>query len=576
MIKLDIALIRKLRELDYTKVETYLNDAVKSISPASSMASYAIAYVLAKADENENAALETLDSFISTCKIGEEIALFLNDNLRGIWDAVTRARGVFDADMYRAFLIFDEILEYRGGMDYTPTSIAKLAISILEPKNNDKIADYCTGKGGFIRECIMTAPEAAYYGNEINLNIRAIALLRADILGTDINVELCNALEIDFAKHKYDKIFSNYPFMLRSMDISGVSNTAVQFLNKVLPVMRKSVTSDWLFNTTIINTLNDGGKGVAVSVPSTMWNTPEREVRKFFVDNGYIEAVISLPARLFEGTAIKTVMYVFSQNNKSIKFIEASDMFEKGRRQNVLTDENIAEILSSYKEDGKHSKTIAADKLNDYMLDPMAYMGNEIEIKDGAPLETVIKSITRGAQFKASELDELISEDPTQTQYLTLSDVKNGQISENLSYISDLDDSYSKYYLKNDDIIISKNGVPVKVAVASIEEGQKILANGNLYVIEPDKEKINPYFLKAFFESRKGIAVLEKICVGTAIKNISMDAMKKLVVPVPPMEEQNKIANEYLAALDELKVLNARIAKAENRLKNIYDESGVD
>ena len=139
-----------------------------------------------------------------------------------------------------------------------------------------------------------------------------------------------------------------------------------------------------------------------------------------------------------------------------------------------------------------------------------------------------------------------------------------------------MDDSYSKFYLKNDDIIISKNGVPVKVAVASIEEGQKVLANGNLYVIEPDKEKINPYFLKAFFESRKGIAVLEKICVGTAIKNISMDAIKKLVVPVPPIEEQNRIANEYLAAIDELKVLKSKITKVESRLKNIYDESGVD
>ena len=55
-----------------------------------------------------------------------------------------------------------------------------------------------------------------------------------------------------------------------------------------------------------------------------------------------------------------------------------------------------------------------------------------------------------------------------------------------------------KYCIKNNSLVISKNGAPVKIAVASVEEGRKILANGNLYVIELDETKVNPYFVKDY------------------------------------------------------------------------------
>ena len=52
------------------------------------------------------------------------------------------------------------------------------------------------------------------------------------------------------------------------------------------------------------------------------------------------------------------------------------------------------------------------------------------------------------------------------------------------------------------------------MAIASVKEGNKILANGNLYVIELDEDKINPYFLKAYLESENGKAALSRVAVG--------------------------------------------------------------
>ena len=57
-------------------------------------------------------------------------------------------------------------------------------------------------------------------------------------------------------------------------------------------------------------------------------------------------------------------------------------------------------------------------------------------------------------------------------------------------------------------------GYPYKVAVAEVKEGQKIMGNGNLYIVELDEEKIDPYYLAAFLSSEQGTAALKSITVG--------------------------------------------------------------
>ena len=105
-----------------------------------------------------------------------------------------------------------------------------------------------------------------------------------------------------------------------------------------------------------------------------------------------------------------------------------------------------------------------------------------------------------------------------------------------------------------------------------MQEGQRILANGNLYIIELDETKANPYFIKAFFDSEQGHAVLKSITVGTTIPNIGVEKLKKVEIPLPSMEEQERIAQNYQAALDEIAVIKLRLEKAVNKLHHIFDE----
>ena len=153
-----------------------------------------------------------------------------------------------------------------------------------------------------------------------------------------------------------------------------------------------------------------------------------------------------------------------------------------------------------------------------------------------------------------------------------LGNIHDGIIDEELPYLSVIEKNLERYCLKRNNLILSKNGYPFKLAIANPKEGQLILANGNLFIIEIDEEKANPYYLKAFFESEQGVAALKSIVVGATIPNIGVESLKSLLIPIPSLEEQYRIAEKYQATQDEIKVLKLRLAKAVDRLYHIFDE----
>ena len=121
-------------------------------------------------------------------------------------------------------------------------------------------------------------------------------------------------------------------------------------------------------------------------------------------------------------------------------------------------------------------------------------------------------------------------------------------------------------------LVISKNVSPVKMAIASVKEGNKILANGNLYVIELDEDKINPYFLKAYLESENGKAALSRVAVGATLLNLPVEGLKKITIPLPDLKSQKIIADKYYAKINEIKELKYKLEKATAELEHIYTE----
>ncbi len=571
MLSLDFKILRAtdLKEVENTGLA--IGNIIRERKSTSPEGIFAFAYsaYLANKENCSNA-----DDIRKTLRnnLANEEQYFIEENIDKEFDLVFAISDKLSTDKLLKYIIYSPAsMDYRNMSFGTPDSIVDLAVKILNIENEDKVADFGCGNGNFLVRAILNS-DASYYGNDINTTAKAMAKMKTSLLSNNANIEQSDMFTND-NNMKFDKIFSNYPFGMKIRHLSG----GAEYLDKLLkeiPDVAKATSSDWIFNYLIVNSLRDNGKAIGIMTNGSTWNTIDKAIRKYFINKGLIECVIALPERMFETTSIPTTLIVLSKENKSIKMVDAHETFEAGRRQNSFSKEHIDKIVSWIEKDSDFSKTVSYEELvkNDYVISPTRYLADTITIKDAVEFGSVIKNITRGAQLRAAELDELTSQEGTSMQYLMLANIKEGMIDEELPYLKSIDEKYKKYCIHNRNMVLSKNGAPFKVAIAEVEEGKEILGNGNLYIIELNEEKVNPYFLKAFFESEQGIASLKNISVGTAMPNIPVDALKKMQIPVPSLDKQNIIAEKYLAKMDEIKVLNLRLVKAKNALKNIFEE----
>ena len=464
--------------------------------------------------------------------------------------------------------------EPKGTMT-TPPSILNLAHKLLNVKAGESVADVCCGSGTYMVSAALEESRASYHGFEINAANRAAALMRAELIDADMEVTLCDVFTVADSDPmpKFDKIFADYPFGLKLRNL-GAGAEYLERLAEQYPGLSKATSSDWVFNALLYDLLTENGKAVGIMTNGSTWNSIDMPMRKYFVERKMVECVISLPGKMFASTNIATTLIILSHNNDSIRMIDATKHCQQGRRQNEFSEENIATIMDALSNDHDYCKSISIEELraNEYNLSLSRYASEDLSFRNGVPFESVIKSISRGTPCTASQLDEMVSDSVTNMQYLMLANIQNGMIDDKLPYLAYIDPKYERYCLKNNTLIISKNGYPYKVAVASVQEGQRILANGNLYIIELDETKANPYFIKAFFDSEQGHAVLKSITVGATIPNIGVDKLKKVEIPLPSMEEQERIAQNYQAALDEIAVIKLRLERAVNKLHHIFDE----
>lgn len=497
---------------------------------------------------------------------------FLNDRL---WNRLLQLVPKYSSDeLAVAVLTPVTDSESRGTMT-TPNSILKLANKLLDVKAGENVANVCCGSGTYIVSAALEEADASYRGYDINVSNKAAAMMKAELLKADIQITLCDVFTLADTDEvpKFNKIFANYPFGLKLRNLgSGISY--LKKLAEQYPGLSKATSSDWVYNALLCDMLAENGRAIGVMTNGSTWNSIDIPMRKYFVEHKLVECVIALPSKLFTGTNIPTTLIVLSHDNDVVRMIDATKHFHKGRRQNEFSDEDIETIMEALTTDHEYSRSISIEELrrNEYTLSLSRYAVNNTSFHNSVPFESVIKSISRGAPCTAKQLDEMVSDGVTNMQYLMLSNIQNGIIDDKLPYLSYIDPKYERYCLKNNALILSKNGYPYKVAVASVKEGQHILANGNLYIIELDEEKANPYYVKAFFDSELGHAVLKSITVGAVMPNIGVDKLKKVEIPLPSMAEQERIAQKYQATLDEIAVIKLRLEKAVNKLHHILDE----
>lgn len=568
---LDKAQFEMLKNTNYQEASFYFLDLVRGkLNMEDSFEKLVAASVLA---------LKLKDT--SNEKLLEEIKKDLYDEtvlrtLKLVWNEffkeIKTYSNNFSEDELKGVILFSEPYRFSDiNVSQTPNGINKLAISLLDLKKGDRVLDLGSGVSSFLIEAAMTIQTEYNYGVEINSSNVVISKLKQYITELPIEILQGNIVSKDYSHLNTNKVFSNFPLGMRYKQLTAYIKNNNK-LNHYFENSSRVVTGDWVYAMASYLNTSMPGRTVFLMTNSGTFNTADMEFRQELIEKKLIEGIIQLPAKLLSSTAIPLTLVVLSEGNEKIKMVDASNLFNAERRQNILTEKNIKAILKAYKEDSDISQTVSEEDIRnkDYIIHPSRYVGIE-EVQDGIELDEVAKSINRGAMIKSNELDDLISDEETNKHYLMLQNIQDGLIESYLPSLKEIDKKNEKYCIKNNNVIISKNA-PFKIALAHVNKEEEIIANGNLYFIELDESKVDPTFVVVYLQSEEGQSQLNRLSKGSVMKNISIKDLKKVQIPQVDMEKQKNIAEEYNKLGEQLVMLQKQIDLVKNKRLDLMKE----
>jgi type I restriction enzyme M protein len=317
-----------------------------------------------------------------------------------------------------------------GGEYYTPQEVSQLLAQITTVGKSEvnKVYDPCCGSGSLLLKFAKVLGKdnvrQGFYGQEINLT--TYNLCRINMFLHDINYNHFNIAHGDTltdARHwedePFDAIVSNPPY---SINWEGDSNPLLINDPRFSPagVLAPKSKADLAFTLHMLSWLSTTGTAAIVEFPGVLYRGgAEAKIRKYLIDNNYIDAIIQLPTDLFFGTTIGTCIMVLKKSKSDNKtlFIDASKEFVRGGNKNKLSDNNRKKILDTFssRQDIQYfSKLVDNQEIasNDYNIAVSSYVTIEDtrEVVDIIKLNAEIERIVaRQSQLRAS-IDKIVKE----------------------------------------------------------------------------------------------------------------------------------------------------------------------
>ncbi|AZV46737.1 type I restriction-modification system subunit M [Nautilia sp. PV-1] len=312
-----------------------------------------------------------------------------------------------------------------GGEFFTPQSVSKLIsrLALYNQKEVNKIYDPACGSGSLLLQAKKQFDEhiiqEGFFGQEINHTTYNLA--RMNMFLHNINYDkfsiyhgdtLTNPAFLD--EKPFDAIVSNPPYSIKwvGSDDPTLINDERFAPAGVLPPKSKA---DFAFILHSLNYLSPRGRAAIVTFPGIFYRGgAEKKIRKYLVENNYIETIIALPPNLFYGTTIAVNILILSKNktDTKIQFIDASskDFYTQQTNNNVLEPHHIDKIIEIFakKEDIRHiCKMADTDEIesNDYNLSVSAY----VEPRDTRK-KIDIKKVNEEIKRTVSKIDRLRKE----------------------------------------------------------------------------------------------------------------------------------------------------------------------
>lgn len=317
-----------------------------------------------------------------------------------------------------------------GGEFFTPQEVSELLarITVVGKKDVNKVYDPACGSGSLLLKFAKILGKEnirlGFFGQEINIttyNLCRMNMWLHDIDYDKFDIALGDTLTKPqhWDEEPFEAIVSNPPY---SVKWEGDSNPVLINDPRFAPagVLAPKSKADLAFVMHCLSWLAPNGTAAIVCFPGVLYRGgAEQKIRKYLVDNNYIDTVIQLPENLFFGTGITTCIMVLkrSKSDNNILFIDASKEFIKSGNKNKLTEENIQNILNAYverKNRDHFSSLVPREEIkeNDYNLSVSAYVEPEDDKEeiDIVKLNAEIKEIVARQQVLREEIDKIIKE----------------------------------------------------------------------------------------------------------------------------------------------------------------------
>src|SRR5699024_8215970 len=441
-----------------------------------------------------------------------------------------------------------------------------------------EVLDIGSGKASFIRKCVKEDLGKEYVGEEINNKLSRDSHNLVKLLNLK-NVTFKNVDSLKSVyKDRYSVVYSNMPFLNKLTN--EVLNTYSSYSS--IPI-KKSITPDWIFMERLYNSMDDDGLGIAIVRTSILYSHADKEIRRQFSESKNIRAIIRLPEKLSNATAIPTVMIVFDKSYKGpLSMVDATNLYEKKERSlNHMNENNINTVLDVIEEESEISTRIERSilKENDYIWNTAYYLSEgTLNLVNPKRLRD-ITTVFRGRDITKKELNE-DADDSYAGHLLNIADLDNYLIKGlNQKLSTSLMDKYQKYKIQEKDILLTARGSNLKIAIADKSLVEKdVIASSNIAVIRVTDEKVDPYYILSYLIGEEGKIRLGKLQTGSIILVLSLGTLKDFQVPFVSLESQKNIAEKMKMELAGLKSTIKRLEKFEEKLPNIFEsnEKGVN
>ena len=317
-----------------------------------------------------------------------------------------------------------------GGEFFTPQEVSELLarITVAGKTSVNKVYDPACGSGSLLLKFAKVLGKEnirqGFFGQEVNLTTYNLA--RINMFLHDVNFEKFDIAHGDtllepahWDDEPFEAIVSNPPYSIRW---DGDANPLLINDPRYAPagVLAPKSKADLAFTMHMLSWLAVNGTAAIVEFPGVLYRGgAEKKIRKYLIDNNYVDAVIQLPPDLFFGTTIATCIMVLKKSKKdnSVLFVDASAEFVRVGNKNKLSPDNQRKILEAFLErtDIDHfARLVPHEEIldNDYGISVSSFVEQEDrrEVVDITTLNAEIARIVERQSALRTAIDMIVAD----------------------------------------------------------------------------------------------------------------------------------------------------------------------